>query len=81
MEGFNSLDLYQKSETLKQQSNYVLTLEMEDLVSNFIYGIAFIEQCFDEELRVVEVGVAPNGEMIKYLKKINLADVRYPTVV
>ena len=82
MEGFNSLDLYHKSEILKQQANYLLTLEMEEFnVKLYTWYRFFIEQYFDEELRVAKISIAGNSEMIKYLKKINLADLGYPTVV
>jgi hypothetical protein len=82
MKGFNSLDLYHKSEILKQQANYLLTLEMEGFsVKLYTWDRFFIEQYFDEELRVVKICIAGNGEMVKYLKKINLADLGYPPVL
>jgi hypothetical protein len=82
MEGFNSLDLYHKSEILKQQANYLLTLETDKVsVKLYAWDRFLIEQYFDQESRVVKVCIAGNGEMIKYLKKINLADLGYPPVL
>jgi hypothetical protein len=82
MEGFNSLDLYHKSEILKQQANYLLTLEMEEFsVKLYTWDRFFIEEYFDEELRVIKICIAGNREMIKYLKMINLADLGFPTVL
>jgi hypothetical protein len=82
MKGFNSLDLYHKSDILKQQANYLLTLETEEYsVKLYTWDRFFIEQYFDEEQRVSRISIAGNNEMIKYLKKISLADLEYPTVV
>ena len=78
MKGFNSLDLNHKSDILKQQANYLLTLEMEDFsVKLYTWDRFFIEQYFDEEQRVTKICIAGRDDMIKYLKKISLADLGY----
>ena len=79
MKGFNSLDLYHKSDILRQQANYLLTLQMEEFsVKLYTWDRFFIEQYFDEEQRVSRISIAGKNDMIKYLKKINLADLGYP---
>ena len=79
MKGFNSLDLSHKSDILKQQANYLLTLQMEEFSVKLYTGDRFfIEQYFDEEQRVSRISIAGKNDMIKYLKKINLADLGYP---
>lgn len=82
MNGFNSLDLYDKSEILKQQANYLLTLETDEVsVKLYAWDHFFIEQYFDEEQRVARICIAGKEDMIKYLKTITLADLGFPTVV
>jgi hypothetical protein len=81
MKAFNSLDLYHKSDILKQLANYLLTLEMGEFsVKLYTWDRFFIEQYFNEEQRVSRISIAGKDDMIKYLKKINLADLGYPTV-
>ena len=82
MKGFNSLDLYHKSEILKQQADYLLTAEMnENSVKLYTWDRFFIEQYFNSELQVTKIKIAGAADMIKYLKKISLNDLGYPTVV
>lgn len=82
MKPFNNLDLHHKSEILKQQANYLLTLEMEEFsVKLYTWDRFFIDQYFDEEQQVSRICIAEKDDMIKYLKKISLADLGYPTVV
>jgi hypothetical protein len=82
MEALNSLDLHHKSDILKQQANYLLTLEMGELsVKLYTWDRFFIEQYFDEEQRVSKISIAGRDDMIKYLKKIGQADLGYPIVV
>jgi hypothetical protein len=82
MKSFNSLDLHDKRDILKQQANYLLTLEMEEFsVKLYTWDRFFIEQYFDEEQQVSRICIAGKDDMIKYLKKIKLADLGYPTVV
>jgi hypothetical protein len=82
MKGFNSLDLYYKSDILKQQASYLLTLEMdESSVKLYAWDRFFIEQYFDEQQQVTKICIAHSGEMFKYLKKITLKDLGYPTVM
>jgi hypothetical protein len=82
MRGFNSLDLYRKNDILKQQANYLLTIEMDEFtVKLYAWDRFFIEQYFNEEGQVVRICLAGKEDMTKYLKKINLADLGYPTVV
>ena len=82
MKGFNSLDLYHKSEILKQQADYLLTLAMdENLVKLYTWDRFFIEQYFNGHQQVTNIKIAGVLDMIKYLKKISLSDLGYPTVV
>jgi len=82
MKAFNSLDLHHKSDILEQQANYLLTLEMEEFsVKLYTWDRFFIEQYFDEQQQVSGISIAGKNDMIKYLKRISLADLGYPTVV
>jgi hypothetical protein len=82
MEGFNSLDLYHKSNILKQQANYLVTIEIDEgTVKLYAWDRFFIEQHFDEEQQVTKINIVNASDMLKYLKKITLADLGYPTVV
>lgn len=82
MKGFTSLDLQHKSAILKEQANYLLTLEMDGhSVKLYTWDRFFIEQYFDEERQVSRISIAGMDDMIKYLEKINLADLGYPTVL
>ena len=82
MEGFNSLDLYHKSNMLEQQANYLLTLEIEDCsVKLYTWDRFFIEQYYNEEQHVTKISLATRGDMAKYLEKISLGDLGYPSVV
>ena len=82
MKGFNSLGLHHKSDILKQQAKYLSTLEMEEFSAKlYTWDRFFIEQYIDEEQRVSRICIAGKDDMNKYLRKINLADLGYPTVV
>lgn len=82
MEGFNSLDLYYKSNILKQQATYLLTLYIDVIsVKLYAWDRFFIEQYFDEEQQVARINIAESGEMRKYLKSITLKDLGYLTVL
>lgn len=82
MKAFNSLDLHHKSDILEQQANHLLTLEMEEFsVKLYTWDRFFIEQYFDEQQQVSGISIAGKNDMIKYLKRISLADLGYPTVV
>lgn len=82
MKGFNSLDLYRKSNILKEQANYLLEIEVDNYrVKLYAWDRFFIEQQFDEEQQVTKINIAENSDMQKYLQKITLGDLGYPTVV
>jgi hypothetical protein len=82
MEGFNSLDLYHKSNILKQHAKYLLTIEMDDYsVKLYAWDRFFIEQYSDEHQQVTKINIAGSSDMAKYLKRITLSDLGYPTVV
>lgn len=52
MKGFNNLDLYRKSNILKEQANYLLEIEVDNYgVKLYAWDRFFIEQHFDEEHR------------------------------
>ena len=82
MEGFNSSDLYFKSNILKEQADYLLTMLLEEgSVKLYSWERFFIEQYFDDEQQVTKIKLAGSSDMLKYLKKINLSDLGHPTVV
>jgi hypothetical protein len=82
MKGFNSLDLFYKSDILKQQANYLLTMEVEEYsIKLYTWDRFFIEQFFNSEQQVTKINIAENLDMQKYLKNISLSDLGYPTVV
>ena len=82
MKGFTSLDLQHKSDILKEQANYLMTLGMDGhSVKLYTWDRFFIEQYFDAEQQVSRISIAGMDDMIKYLEKINLADLGYPTAV
>jgi hypothetical protein len=82
MKGFNSLDLYYKSDILKQQADYLITIDIEECsVKLYSWDRFFIEQYFDAENQVSSITIASGLDMPKYLKTISLADLGYPTVV
>ena len=82
MKGFNSLDLYYKSDILKQQADYLLTMEIEEYsIKLYAWDRFFIEQYFDSEQQVIKISIAETLDMNKYLKDISLSDLGYPTVV
>lgn len=82
MKGFNSLDLHYKSDILKQQADYLLTMEMEEYsVKLYAWDRFFIEQYFDTEQQVTKINIAESRDMQKYLKNISLSDLGYPRVV
>ena len=82
MKGFNNLDLYRKSNILKEQANYLLEIEVDNYgVKLYAWDRFFIEQHFDEEQQVTKIDIVENSDMQKYLKKITLGDLGYPTVV
>ena len=76
MKGFNSLDLYYKSDLLKQQADYLLTMKMKDYsVKLYTWDRYFIEQYFDVEQQVSKISIAAPVDMEKYLKLIGLSDL------
>ena len=80
MKGFNNLDLFYKSDLLKQQADYLLTMEIEECsVKLYAWDRFFIEQYFDTEEQVTKITIAGKLEMNKYLKNIGLGDLGYPT--
>lgn len=82
MKGFNSLDLYRKSNILKEQANYLLEIEIDNYsVKLYAWDRFFIEQFFDEEQQVTKINIAKSSDLQKYLKKITLGDLGYPTAV
>ena len=79
MEGFNSSDLYHKSNLLKQQADYLLTLQWDDgSVKLYSWDRFFIEQYFDAEQQVTRIQLVWSSGMLKYLRRINLGDLGYP---
>lgn len=79
MKGFNSLDLYYKSDLLKQQANFLVTLEMTAFsVELYTWDRFFIEQYFDEMHQVSRISIAGKDDLIKYLDAIDLSDIGYP---
>jgi hypothetical protein len=82
MKGFNSLGLDYKSDILKQQAEYLLTMEIEEnSVKLYAWDRFFIEQYFDTGQQVTKINIADGRDMQRYLKNISLSDLGYPTVV
>lgn len=82
MKNFNSLDLHHKRDILKQQADYLLTMEADEYsVKLYAWDRFFIEQYLDSEQQVIKINIADLADMHKYLKRISLGDLGYPTVV
>jgi hypothetical protein len=83
MTGFNSLDLRNKGDILRQQANYVLSIESEQYtVKLFTWDRFFIEEYFDnDQKRVTQIKLAGSQDVLKYLKLISLKDLGFPTAV
>ena len=81
MERFNSVDLYHKSCILKQHANHLLRLELEDCsIELYAWERFFIEQHADGQQQVTKINFADKVDMLKYLERIVLDDLGYPTV-
>lgn len=82
VENFNGLNLQHKSNILKQQATYLLTLDIEECsVKLYTWDRFFIEQYFDEEQQVTKINIVEDDGLVKYLKSISLSDLGYPTVI
>jgi hypothetical protein len=83
MTSFNSLDLPNKSDILRQQANYLLSIEFEHYtVKLFTWDRFFIEEYFDnDQEQVTRIKLAGSHDILKYLKQISLKDLGSPTAV
>lgn len=82
MEGFKNSDLYHKSNLLKQQADYLLTIQLDDgSVKLYSWERFFIEEYLDDEQQVTKIQLVGSSGMLKYLKGIDLGYLGYPTAV
>ena len=78
MDGFNSLELYHRSNILKQQAIYLLTMEIGDCsVDLYAWERFFIEQHFDGQRQVTKINFVGGSDLWRYLEKIDLDDLGY----
>ena len=80
MEGFNSLDTYLKSEILRKQADYLITIQYYHYtVKLFTWDRFFIEQYYDNDTgEVSRISLASSGDIRKYIKDVSLDELDLP---